>query len=76
MDDDLGLVMDRLDELGLAEDTILIYTSDHGGMTGIDGVGYACAAKRAADGAIANETVSMFLAVAFRKPQSEPFPLP
>lgn len=40
IDDDLGLVMRRLDELGLAEDTILVYTSDHGAMTGIDGVSY------------------------------------
>lgn len=40
IDDDLGLVMRRLDELGLAENTILIYTSDHGAMTGIDGVAY------------------------------------
>lgn len=40
VDDDLGLVMRRLDELGLAEDTILVYTSDHGAMTGIDGVAY------------------------------------
>jgi len=40
IDDDLGLVMRRLDELGLAENTILVYTSDHGAMTGIDGVEY------------------------------------
>ncbi len=40
LDDDLGMVMSRLDELGLSDNTILIYTSDHGGMTGIDGVGY------------------------------------
>ncbi len=40
IDDDLGLVMRCLDELGIAENTILIYTSDHGAMTGIDGVEY------------------------------------
>jgi arylsulfatase A-like enzyme len=40
IDDDLGLVMARLDELGIAENTILVYTSDHGAMTGIDGVSY------------------------------------
>ncbi|MCZ6671748.1 MAG: sulfatase-like hydrolase/transferase, partial [Verrucomicrobia bacterium] len=40
VDDQVGRVMARLDELGLSEDTLLIYTSDHGGMTGIDGVGY------------------------------------
>ena len=40
IDDDLGRVMQRLDELGIAENTILVYTSDHGAMTGIDGVSY------------------------------------
>ena len=40
IDDDLGMVMRRLDELGLAGNTILVYTSDHGAMTGIDGVDY------------------------------------
>ncbi len=40
MDGDVGLVMDRLDELGIASTTILLYTSDHGAMTGIDGVAY------------------------------------
>src|SRR5690606_31543689 len=32
IDDDLGLVMRRLDEMGIAENTTLIYTSDHGAM--------------------------------------------
>ena len=40
IDDDLGRVMQRLDELGIAENTILVYTSDHGAMAGIDGVAY------------------------------------
>lgn len=40
VDDDLGRVMAKLDELGIAERTILVYTSDHGAMTGIDGVAY------------------------------------
>ena len=40
MDEDLGRVMDRLDDLAIADSTILVYTSDHGGMTGIDGVAY------------------------------------
>ena len=40
IDDDLGRVMQRLDELGVAESTILVYTSDHGAMTGVDGVAY------------------------------------
>ncbi len=40
MDADLGAVMARLDELDVADSTILLYTSDHGGMTGIEGVAY------------------------------------
>ncbi|MFB6217980.1 MAG: sulfatase, partial [Halobacteriaceae archaeon] len=30
LDDGIGAVLDRLDELGLAEDTLVIFTSDHG----------------------------------------------
>jgi len=30
LDDGVGAVLDRLDELGLAEDTLVIFTSDHG----------------------------------------------
>ena len=40
MDRDVGQVLDRLQEIGIAESTILVYTSDHGAMTGIDGVAY------------------------------------
>ncbi|MCP5119537.1 MAG: sulfatase-like hydrolase/transferase, partial [bacterium] len=40
IDSDVKLVMDKLDELGIAGDTVLIYTSDHGGMSGVDGVAY------------------------------------
>jgi arylsulfatase A-like enzyme len=40
IDDEVGRVMVRLDELGLSDNTLLIYTSDHGGMTGISRVGY------------------------------------
>ncbi|MEZ5392161.1 MAG: sulfatase-like hydrolase/transferase [Bryobacterales bacterium] len=40
IDGDLGMVMQRLDALGIADNTILVYTSDHGAMTGIDGVSY------------------------------------
>lgn len=40
MDGDVGHVMDKLDQLGLENSTILAYTSDHGAMTGIDGVAY------------------------------------
>jgi len=40
IDDDVGRVSDKLDELGIAEDTVLVYTSDHGAMAGVDGVSY------------------------------------
>jgi hypothetical protein len=30
MDDSVGVILDRLEELGLAEDTIVIYKADHG----------------------------------------------
>jgi len=39
IDDELGRIMVKLDELGLAEDTILVYSSDHGSMLGSHGVG-------------------------------------
>lgn len=39
IDAELGRVMQMLDELGIADDTILIYTSDHGSMFGSHGVG-------------------------------------
>ena len=38
IDDDLGRIAKRLDELSLSQNTILIYTSDHGGMTGVNGI--------------------------------------
>lgn len=39
IDDELGRLMTYLDEKGLAENTILVYTSDHGSMFGSHGVG-------------------------------------
>jgi hypothetical protein len=30
MDDSLGLILDKLDELGIAENTIVVFVSDHG----------------------------------------------
>ena len=37
MDDNLGRLLDYLDESGLAENTILVFTSDHGDMHGSHG---------------------------------------
>ncbi|NQT19979.1 MAG: sulfatase-like hydrolase/transferase, partial [Planctomycetes bacterium] len=39
IDDELGRLMQKLAELGIAKDTLLIYTSDHGSMLGSHGVG-------------------------------------
>ena len=39
IDHELGRVLDRLEELGLSEKTIVIYTSDHGDMAGSHGRG-------------------------------------
>ncbi|UFU06076.1 sulfatase family protein [Ruania halotolerans] len=38
LDAEIGQVLDRLDELGLAEDTLVIVTSDHGEMLGDRGL--------------------------------------
>jgi arylsulfatase A-like enzyme len=38
VDEQIGRLRNRLAELGMAEDTILVYTSDHGGMGGAQGV--------------------------------------
>ena len=37
LDENLGRLMAALDELGIADDTILVYTSDHGDMLGSHG---------------------------------------
>ena len=34
IDDAVGLVVNRIDELGIADDTLIIFTSDHGDMCG------------------------------------------
>ena len=39
IDDQLGRVMQKLDDLGIADNTILVYSSDHGSMFGSHGVG-------------------------------------
>jgi arylsulfatase A-like enzyme len=38
VDEQMGRIRDRLRELGMADSTILVYTSDHGGMGGAQGV--------------------------------------
>ena len=38
MDDQVGRVLKKLDDLGLAENTLVIYTSDHGEMLGEHGL--------------------------------------
>jgi len=39
IDDELGRVLSRLKELGLDDNTIVVYTSDHGSMMGSHGLG-------------------------------------
>lgn len=34
IDDQIGRILDELDELGLAEDTVVVHAADHGDMTG------------------------------------------
>lgn len=38
IDDWVGVILDKLDELGLAENTLVIFTSDHGEMLGAHGM--------------------------------------
>ena len=40
VDDHVGRIMERLDELGLRDDTVVIVTSDHGDMLGERGLWY------------------------------------
>ena len=39
IDEELGRITAKLDELGIAQDTIVVYTSDHGSMLGSHGLG-------------------------------------
>ncbi len=39
IDDELGRILAKLDELGIADNTIVIYSADHGSMFGSHGVG-------------------------------------
>jgi arylsulfatase A len=38
MDETVGMILDKLDELGLADDTIVIFTSDNGGLHVLEGL--------------------------------------
>jgi arylsulfatase A-like enzyme len=38
IDDKIGMILDKLDELGLADNTLVIFTSDHGEMLGDHGL--------------------------------------
>ena len=38
IDDWVGKILDKLDEHGLAENTLVIFTSDHGEMLGAHGM--------------------------------------
>ena len=40
LDENIGLLLKKLDSLGLAEDTIVVFTSDHGDMLGSQGLEY------------------------------------
>ncbi len=63
MDDFTGVVLDKLDELGIADDTIVIWASDNGADTtyhypaidpdpvGVNGTGFSAVARRAVHGA-------------------------
>lgn len=44
VDDEINRVLVKMNELGITNDTIFIYTSDHGGMSGVKDAGYG--AKR------------------------------
>lgn len=52
MDDAMGTVLDKLDELGIRENTIVIYTTDHGEFAGehgmiekAPGIGFECVTR-------------------------------
>ena len=40
VDEEVGQVLRALDRLGITDDTVLVYTSDHGAMSGVNGVAY------------------------------------
>ncbi len=42
LDTHIGMILDKLDELGLSDDTVVIYTSDHGEQLGYHGLWWKC----------------------------------
>jgi len=40
MDTHVGRVLNKLEELGIAENTIVCFTSDNGGLSGVEIVDY------------------------------------
>lgn len=42
LDEKIGLILDKLEELNLDKDTIVIYTSDHGEQLGFHGLWWKC----------------------------------
>lgn len=42
LDDHIGSILDKLDDTGLADNTVVIYTSDHGEQLGYHGLWWKC----------------------------------
>ena len=42
LDDHIGQILDKLEEKGLMDDTVIIYTSDHGEQLGFHGMWWKC----------------------------------
>ncbi len=42
MDEKIGIILDKLDELGLSEEIAVVYTSDHGEQLGYHGLWWKC----------------------------------
>ncbi|MEM9015593.1 MAG: sulfatase [Verrucomicrobiota bacterium] len=50
LDDAVGLVLDAIDESGVQEETVVIFTSDNGGVSSGDGFATACLPMRGGKG--------------------------
>jgi len=42
MDSEIGKILDKLDELGMADDTIVVFSTDHGHFLGQHGLNHKC----------------------------------